>query len=946
MRTYVLSVVAAFILCPLSVLAADFPEPVGRWVFDSDGIEGQTVKDTAGSLNAKITGALQLTGQPLEGIVLNGANTSILIEPVDAAALPAGDITVEAWVSINSGMTWGGIAGYIQDNGSDEKGWLLGYNQAGFTFSVSTDTTLQYMPSTTKFDPGRWYHVVGTYDGSQLKLYIDGKLENSMALSGNIAYPPKAFYEIAAYHDDNEYYRLNGMIHEVAVYDTALTGEQIKRNYEPKKKLFPQLIKPAVGPYVQFVSQTKAKIFWDTRRRRKCILEYGIGKSLDKTVSVKATGRLHEVLISGIEPQTIYSWRIKTLDDGKAAISKTYQFDTSLNYSLPDWPNRSPYPDTSKGRTYARTAERIIKDTGITKGYCLVLGTDNGQLAYELAKRTDLRITCVDTDKDRLAKAAEYFKKGGVYGSRLSVKQLSAPEKLPFTRYFANLIVSERMVSNGKCFGSAAEMFRVLRPAGGAAMLATPASFAPDLKGWLDKDKIEYEIRKGGTGMWARVTRGPLSGTGQWTHQYGSPDNSANSGDTIGGATQTTDLQVQWIGRPGADFGADRNPRMPAPLSVNGRLYHQGFNRIIAMDSYNGAILWSLEVPDLLRVNTPRDSGPWCADEDDVYVAVADACWRLDGYTGRRTATYKLPQQDTDIGHDWGYIARHRGVLYGSGVKEGSRYVNIWGGGGEGWYDGRDGPTAEKVCSDYLLAQSVADPTQRWTYANGVIINSTITIGGDRICFVESRNPKVAGLSTGRIGLDELWSDQFLVALNAQTGKKLWEKSLDVPKGIVVFYMSYGSEKLFITSSASNKYDLLAFDARNGNALWEAGHRWPSNNHGGHMQHPVVVGNSIYLEPCGYDIADGRRITDKMGRHEGCATYMATSGALIYRGKGRQIAMWDMNTNKVTTWRSLRPSCWLSTIAADGMLLFPEGGGGCSCANWLQTSLGFVAVDK
>ncbi len=112
------------------------------------------------------------------------------------------------------------------------------------------------------------------------------------------------------------------------------------------------------------------------------------------------------------------------------------------------------------------------------------------------------------------------------------------------------------------------------------------------------------------------------------------------------------------------------------------------------------------------------------------------------------------------------------------------------------------------------------------------------------------------------------------------------------------------------------------------------------------MQHPVVVGNSIYLEPCGYDIADGKRITDKMGRHEGCATYMATSGALIYRGKGRQIAMWDMNTNKVTTWQSLRPSCWLSTIAAGEMLLFPEGGGGCSCANWLQTSLGLVPVDK
>ena len=71
----------------------------------------------------------------------------------------------------------------------------------------------------------------------------------------------------------------------------------------------------------------------------------------------------------------------------------------------------------------------------------------------------------------------------------------------------------------------------------------------------------------------------------------------------------TDGLEVQWLGRPGADFGIDRNPRMPAPLAVNGRLFHQGMNRIIALDSYNGAVLWSLEIPALRRVNMPRDAG-------------------------------------------------------------------------------------------------------------------------------------------------------------------------------------------------------------------------------------------------------------------------------------------------------------------------------------------------
>ena len=69
----------------------------------------------------------------------------------------------------------------------------------------------------------------------------------------------------------------------------------------------------------------------------------------------------------------------------------------------------------------------------------------------------------------------------------------------------------------------------------------------------------------------------------------------------------SSELEVRWLGRPGADFGIDRNPRMPAPLAVGGRLFHQGMNRMVALDAFNGAILWSLEIPDLRRVNIPRD---------------------------------------------------------------------------------------------------------------------------------------------------------------------------------------------------------------------------------------------------------------------------------------------------------------------------------------------------
>jgi outer membrane protein assembly factor BamB len=437
-----------------------------------------------------------------------------------------------------------------------------------------------------------------------------------------------------------------------------------------------------------------------------------------------------------------------------------------------------------------------------------------------------------------------------------------------------------------------------------------------------------------------------LKDAGLWTHQYGQPDNSANSRDHLQGASETGHLQVQWIGRPGADFGADRNPRMPAPLSVSGRLFHQGLDRMVALDAFNGTILWSLEVPDLLRVNMPRDASAWCADADSLFVAVRDRCWRLDAGTGRRTATYSVietPGGKHDL--DWGYVATSGGRLYGSAVKRGSAYRNIWGGGGEGWYDGTSGPTTFKVCSDLLFALQPESGTTLWTYRKGAIINTTITIGGGHVYFVECRHPDVTALDTGRIGLPELWSDQYLVALDAETGEKRWESRIDTEDGIVVFYLAYGDERLFVTSSAEGAYHLYAFDASDSKPLWNARHRWTANNHSGHMQHPVVMRELVYLEPCAYRVEDGKRITDQVGRHEGCATYVGTAGALIHRGAGRRIAMWDVESGKTTFWESLRPSCWLSTIAAGGMVLSPEGGGGCSCANWLQTSLGFVPTD-
>ena len=90
------------------------------------------------------------------------------------------------------------------------------------------------------------------------------------------------------------------------------------------------------------------------------------------------------------------------------------------------------------------------------------------------------------------------------------------------------------------------------------------------------------------------------------------------------------------------------------------------------------------------------------------------------------------------------------------------------------------------------------DGASAWEWSKGVILNSSITIANGVVYFVESRHPEVVSGDERRIGRPELWQDQFLVALDANTGSKLWERAIDTVDGTVVFYMALSADRLVV----------------------------------------------------------------------------------------------------------------------------------------------------
>lgn len=72
------------------------------------------------------------------------------------------------------------------------------------------------------FELGQWTHIVGTYDGTTIKTYINGQFAASTKHKGEIS-SPGYFFEL------NGGGTWTGAIDELYIYDSVLSGEQVEQ---------------------------------------------------------------------------------------------------------------------------------------------------------------------------------------------------------------------------------------------------------------------------------------------------------------------------------------------------------------------------------------------------------------------------------------------------------------------------------------------------------------------------------------------------------------------------------------------------------------------------------------------------------------------------------------------------------------------------------------------
>lgn len=214
-------------------------DAVGYWKMD-DG-SGDTVTDSSGNNNH---GTL-MPDSPVwtsDGVINGALDFDGVDDYVEVGDDPSLDITDEitlmAWVYPEN---WDNTYenGILTKAGDEDYGvWNLHYKweeiaHSGFRFEAKIDgNTENIFEITPSEDLNTWYHVAGVYDGSEMKLFINGQKVNSKEVNGPISTNDQPLRFGKQFWWNNIYSMWNGSMDEIKIYDYALSDAEIEYTYE------------------------------------------------------------------------------------------------------------------------------------------------------------------------------------------------------------------------------------------------------------------------------------------------------------------------------------------------------------------------------------------------------------------------------------------------------------------------------------------------------------------------------------------------------------------------------------------------------------------------------------------------------------------------------------------------------------------------------------------
>ena len=211
--------------------------PVAFWRLGE--ARGQSVVDSSGNGNAGSLAKVGVSSRPLvrgstTSASFDGRASRMSFRPSKSLESGSG-LSMEAWVDAKtvpsaSKSGWALISEFSR--GMLTMGGGVGGPKFSFVIFDKATGTWVGVTSLTTIVPGRIYHVVGSYDGSKLRIYVNGALESTTEHPGRLAQGDASGGGLAI----NGWGRrpsstFAGLLDNVAIYDKALSVARVRLHY-------------------------------------------------------------------------------------------------------------------------------------------------------------------------------------------------------------------------------------------------------------------------------------------------------------------------------------------------------------------------------------------------------------------------------------------------------------------------------------------------------------------------------------------------------------------------------------------------------------------------------------------------------------------------------------------------------------------------------------------
>jgi hypothetical protein len=186
---------------------------------------GVQVADASGNGNVgTISSATWAAGKYGSSLLFNGTSAWVTVADSPTLHLTTG-LTVEAWVNPTSGAGWREVV--LKEASNTLSYALYAENNASKPAGYIHTTTDVAATGTTALVLNSWSHVALTYDGSAMRLFVNGIQVKSTSVTGS-ALVSNGALRIGGNAIWGEYFK--GSIDEVRIYNRALNGAEIQQD--------------------------------------------------------------------------------------------------------------------------------------------------------------------------------------------------------------------------------------------------------------------------------------------------------------------------------------------------------------------------------------------------------------------------------------------------------------------------------------------------------------------------------------------------------------------------------------------------------------------------------------------------------------------------------------------------------------------------------------------